>query len=61
MKRTNCGRWCHSACAHWTPETVLDRETGLICGVRHISKVSLSPAKSRDTPASSKCIGVSCF
>jgi hypothetical protein len=39
MKRTNCGAWCHLACANWTPETALDPESGLICGVRCVSKV----------------------
>ncbi len=47
MKRTTEGKWCHPACAIWTPEThILPGETyfnltGLIGGVKNISRSRL--------------------
>ena len=43
MKRTTCGRWVHSACELWVPETALDAETGLVDGLQYIHKVLNNP------------------
>ena len=42
MKRSACGRWVHSACELWIPETALDVERGIVDGLQLIHKVPCS-------------------
>jgi hypothetical protein len=43
MKRTRCGRWVHSTCELWIPETQLDADSGLVEGLQRIPKVPPLP------------------
>lgn len=38
LKRTTCGRWVHSACTLWVPETAIDCDVGLVDGLQYIPK-----------------------